>query len=207
MKTSLKYTVSILTFAVLAIGQHTLADTVTGRLTTGISGNNGTTVNGVVVAPPTAAPTAGVYTDTQNVTLATDGASSIRFTVDGTVPTCSTGSLYSNPIEVSSSQVIEAISCYDGGVSSSVASYQYGINPPSQVNPDNGGGVILGVGGGVGGSISTLKGDTNGDGRVNILDFVTLMADWGKTSGPADFNRDGRVDILDFVILMSNWTN
>ena len=53
------------------------------------------------------------------------------------------------------------------------------------------------------------KGDSNGDGHVNILDFVTLMADWSQTGtgNAADFNGDGKVDILDFVILMANWTN
>jgi len=53
------------------------------------------------------------------------------------------------------------------------------------------------------------KGDSNLDGHVNILDFVVLMANWGKTGSgnAADFNGDGKVDIQDFVILMANWTN
>jgi hypothetical protein len=70
-----------------------------------------------------------------------------------------------------------------------------------------------GGGGGGGGSIiqSYAKGDANHDGKVNILDFVTLMANWGTVSnGPvlnqADFNADGKVDILDFVLLMANWS-
>lgn len=50
--------------------------------------------------------------------------------------------------------------------------------------------------------------DTNNDGKINILDFVALMANWGKTGiyNVADFNRDGNVSILDFVLLMANWT-
>lgn len=50
--------------------------------------------------------------------------------------------------------------------------------------------------------------DTNNDGKIDILDFVTLMANWGAsgTGNIADFNGDGKVDILDFVRLMANWS-
>ena len=53
-----------------------------------------------------------------------------------------------------------------------------------------------------------IKIDTNNDGKVNIFDFITLMANWGKTgsNNTADFNSDGKIDILDFVLLMANWT-
>jgi len=50
--------------------------------------------------------------------------------------------------------------------------------------------------------------DANNDGKIDILDFVTLMANWGKT-GPnivGDFNNDGKIDVLDFVMLMAYWT-
>jgi hypothetical protein len=66
-----------------------------------------------------------------------------------------------------------------------------------------------GGGGGGGIIIPTPKvGDTNNDGRVDILDFNTLMVNWGSTSinNPADFNKDSKVDILDFNTLMVNWT-
>ena len=81
--------------------------------------------------------------------------------------------------------------------------------------------VTTGGGGGGGGgysytppvtSTSTLsataqKVDTNKDNKVDVLDFVTLMAGWGKTGSgiSADFNGDSRVDVLDFVMLMVNW--
>ncbi|KKU93815.1 MAG: PKD domain-containing protein [Candidatus Jorgensenbacteria bacterium GW2011_GWA1_48_13] len=76
-----------------------------------------------------------------------------------------------------------------------------------------------GGGGGGGGSspsqtsLSTLgalssKGDANNDGKINVLDFNSLMVNWGKISVEAtsDFNNDGRVDIFDFNILMINWS-
>ena len=62
-------------------------------------------------------------------------------------------------------------------------------------------------GGGGGGHVlpKSRMGDANKDGRVDILDFVKLMADWDK-DGDSDFNGDGHADILDFVTLMANWT-
>jgi len=86
-------------------------------------------------------------------------------------------------------------------------------------NASSGGGGGGGGGGGVSAttntstSNSTLSAaaqrvDTNHDGKIGVLDFVSLMANWGKTeqNNIADFNGDGRVDIFDFVSLMANWT-
>ncbi len=44
--------------------------------------------------------------------------------------------------------------------------------------------------------------------RLTCSEFVTLMAQWGKggLGNSADFNQDGKVDILDFVLLMAYWT-
>jgi hypothetical protein len=137
--------------------------------------------------------------------LTASGATSIYYTTDGTtIPACSgsAGSLYSSPISVSSSLEIQAISCYAGNASSTVASYLYAINqaaPSSSPNyspaPNYGGG---------GGSSSSSGGGTT----VGIADFVLLMANWGQTGSgnPADFNYDGTVGIGDFIWLMANWT-
>ena len=76
-----------------------------------------------------------------------------------------------------------------------------------QPAPSGGGGG--GGGGGIVTQSSSIRGDANKDGKVNILDFVILMANWGPKNNPtnvADFNLDGRVDILDFVTLMANWS-
>ena len=50
--------------------------------------------------------------------------------------------------------------------------------------------------------------DTNGDSKIDILDFNSLMVNWGKTeSGDlADFDANGTVDIFDFNLLMIYWT-
>ncbi|TVQ77045.1 MAG: hypothetical protein EA380_07815, partial [Phycisphaeraceae bacterium] len=54
-------------------------------------------------------------------------------------------------------------------------------------------------------------GDINGDGQVNLDDFVILAANFGTTSGATseqgDLNGDGSVNLSDFVILASNFGN
>lgn len=53
-----------------------------------------------------------------------------------------------------------------------------------------------------------LKGDLNGDGRVNLIDF-SIAAYWYKRSSPpayVDINSDGKIDLIDFSIMASYWT-
>ena len=108
-------------------------------------GNGG--LNGVLIGPPVASPSAGTYAAAQSVILTASGATSIRYTTDSSVPTCSIGNVYSAAIPVASSLVIEAISCYPSNASSTVASYLYAINPGS----GSGGTVTSNLGGGSGG--------------------------------------------------------
>ncbi|MFT5436630.1 MAG: hypothetical protein ACI840_001278 [Ulvibacter sp.] len=51
------------------------------------------------------------------------------------------------------------------------------------------------------------KADTNNDGKVDIIDFNTLMVNWGLSTEDniADFDGSGLVDMLDFNTLMVNW--
>ena len=74
--------------------------------------------------------------------------------------------------------------------------------------------------GGAGGAVTTTttvtttlsaaaqKVDANKDNKIDVLDFNTLMVNWGKTTANniADFNGDGKVDVFDFNLLMINWT-
>ncbi len=176
-----------------------------------------TGISATVIAAPTASPNAGVYQSSQSVTLTADGSSSIRYTLDGSTPTCSTGTLYAGAISVTTSEVITALSCYPSGVASPVAAFQYAINPPSpasSLSTPNGGG---GGGGGGGGSIVStpatsglIPGDTNADKKVDVLDFNTVIVHWGETTtggaASGDLNGDGKVDVLDFNILIVNWS-
>jgi hypothetical protein len=81
------------------------------------------------------------------------------------------------------------------------------VTPPTP--PSGGGG-----GGGGGGSstpppvVITNKGDATGDGKVDFLDFNSLLVQWGKTGNTftADFDKNGIVDFFDFNLLLINWS-
>jgi hypothetical protein len=186
----------------LIVGNMTLASEVTGILSNG---------EVIIIVSPTASPVPGTYTSAQNIVLTANGATSIRYTTDGTEPNCSTETTYHVAIPVSESLTIKAISCYPNNNSSDVSSFIYVINLPTPnptptptptPSPSGGGG------GGGGTPAGPKPGDANNDGSVNILDFNTMMINWGKTGtgNIADFNSDSKVDILDFNMLMINWT-
>jgi hypothetical protein len=50
-----------------------------------------------------------------------------------------------------------------------------------------------------------VEGDVNGDGVVDVLDLLLVLAAWGNTSGPEDINGDGVVDVLDLLALLAAW--
>ena len=114
-----------------------LASTLNGTIDSGI-GSSG--VTGEVPYKPTASPVAGTYTSTQSVTLSslTSGAT-IRYTTDGSTPTCASGTLYSSALSVSSSQTIKAIACKGDSGASSVASFAYTISEPTSTSAPGGG--------------------------------------------------------------------
>ncbi|MHC4421705.1 MAG: FG-GAP-like repeat-containing protein [Planctomycetota bacterium] len=48
--------------------------------------------------------------------------------------------------------------------------------------------------------------DIDGDGVVDVRDFLALLAAWGPNPGhPADINGDGTVGVNDFLELLANW--
>jgi len=56
-------------------------------------------------------------------------------------------------------------------------------------------------------SISQLAGDINNDNKVNILDILVIVKDYGKTFGfnpKADLNNDNRINILDILVVVRN---
>ena len=189
----------------------------TGTVSTGV---NSGSVGGTVIAAPSALPVAGTYTSTQNVVLTANGATSIRYTTDGTEPSCSTETVYHVPIPVSQSLTIKAISCYPNDVSSPISTFDYIISlpistPAASPTPAPAGG----GGGGGGGFVPTptpsplslseeaKKVDINNDNKIDILDFNVIMVNWGaEGNNVADLNKDGKVDILDFNALMVFWS-
>ncbi|TRZ52544.1 hypothetical protein D4S03_03260, partial [bacterium] len=81
----------------------------------------------VTLAPPVANPAAGSYTATQSATLSAPAASSIRYTVDGTAPNCSSAT-YSTAISVTATKTIKALACYAGSTSSATATFTFTLS-------------------------------------------------------------------------------
>ncbi len=88
------------------------------------------------VATPTLNPPAGSYSSAQSVAIssATSGAS-IRYTLDGSTPTSSSGTLYAGPVSVSSSATLKAIAYKSGSTNSAVRSGDYTITIPTVATP------------------------------------------------------------------------
>lgn len=136
-------------------------------VTTDAAGNatNGATSSSSLVIDtsagnPTADPEAGNYTGEKFIELAATGADSIRYTTDGTTPTCSSGTVYSTAVDVSSSLTINAIGCDTAGNASDVSTFAYTIKQPNSA----GGG---GGGGGGGSSTHTLPAQAATPAQVN----------------------------------------
>jgi hypothetical protein len=91
---------------------------------------------------------------------------------------------------------------FEIGVASgaTIAQTAYDFEPTAEASaaPTSGGG---GAGG--------LLGDLNKDGKVNIVDFAFLMAQYGKHGAnlSGDLNNDGVVDGADLAIMLGNWTS
>ncbi|MHC4766934.1 MAG: carboxypeptidase regulatory-like domain-containing protein, partial [Planctomycetota bacterium] len=47
--------------------------------------------------------------------------------------------------------------------------------------------------------------DINGDGVVDVVDFLQLLAEWGCSGCDSDINGDGVVDVVDFLQLLADW--
>jgi hypothetical protein len=89
------------------------------------------------VSAPTFSPGGGTYSSSQNVTItsSTSGAS-IRYTLDGSTPSGTAGTVYSSPVSISSTKTLKAIAYKSGSTNSSVTSATYTItsSTPPTVN-------------------------------------------------------------------------
>jgi carboxypeptidase D len=47
--------------------------------------------------------------------------------------------------------------------------------------------------------------DIDGNGAVDVNDFLMLLAAWGNPGGPEDINGDGSVDVQDFLEVLAAW--
>jgi len=96
-----------------------------------------TIISGSTVAPPTFNPPGGTYTSAQNVTIAsTTGGASIRYTTDGSTPSETAGTVYSGPVNISSTTTLNAIAYKSGSSDSTITSAIYTLttsSPPAAV--------------------------------------------------------------------------
>ena len=107
------------------------ASTVGGDIGTGVD----TGISGTVITAPTANVPAGTYTSVQNVSLAAIGSQNIHYSTDGINPVCTSGNVYSAPVEISASETLKAIACYGNNITSAISSFIYVINLPTYPVP------------------------------------------------------------------------
>jgi len=83
------------------------------------------TIDNTLPATAVASPGAGTYSSSQNISLSSVGADSIRYTINGSDPSCSSGTLYAGAIAINAPTTIKAIACDLAGNNSDVASFVY----------------------------------------------------------------------------------
>jgi hypothetical protein len=87
------------------------------------------TSSAVTVATPVFSPGGGTYGTAQNVSISdSTGGASIRYTLDGSTPTSTTGTLYSGAVNISSTATLKAVGYESGDTTSAVASATYTIS-------------------------------------------------------------------------------
>lgn len=87
-------------------------------------------------AAPTFSPGGGTYTAVQSVTISTTtGGATIRYTIDGTTPSETNGTVYSGPVAINSTTELQAIAYETGFTDSTVTSADYTINLPQAAAP------------------------------------------------------------------------
>lgn len=106
---------------------------------------------------------------------------------------CESLNVATNPIVYLDLSVISPVSPPPAPPVSSGGSSSGGSSTPSPVSPLSAAAQVV---------------DTNGDDKIDILDFNSLVINWGKTGSGnvADFDNNGTVDIFDFNLLMTYWT-
>jgi chitinase len=112
----------------------------------------------VTVATPVFSPGGGSYSSAQNVSISdSTGGASIRYTLDGSTPTSTAGTLYSGAVNISSTTTLKAVGYESGDTTSAVASATYTITAPAE-------GPFGGTAAAIPGTVQAENYDTGGQG-------------------------------------------
>jgi len=96
--------------------------------------NNLAIAGSLQAAAPAFSPGGGAYSSAQNVAISTTtSGASIRYTIDGSTPSETAGTLYSGPINIGSTTTLKAIAYENGFADSAVTSATYTIGSQQQV--------------------------------------------------------------------------
>ena len=95
-------------------------------------------VYAIQCAAPTFTPAAGLYASAEAVTISSiTGGATIRYTTDGSTPSGTHGTVYSNPVNISANTTLLAIAYKAGTTDSVVATGQYSFQSPGDRYTDN----------------------------------------------------------------------
>lgn len=121
-----------------------------GNTASGSTGDVLKTIDANTPGTPASSLASGTYSVVQpGTSLTSAGADTIRFTLGGSAPTCTAGTIYTGPITITGSSPVEIVGCDAAGNASSVVTYNYIIQGAS--HRSSGGG-----GGGGGSSVTTV---------------------------------------------------
>jgi endonuclease/exonuclease/phosphatase family metal-dependent hydrolase/peptidoglycan hydrolase-like protein with peptidoglycan-binding domain len=82
----------------------------------------------------TLTPAGGDFEDSQVITITANTAVSIRYTINNTAPTCTSGLVYRGPVTITETRTVKAVGCLSDGTASSVYTQQYTRKPNSAKN-------------------------------------------------------------------------
>ena len=192
-----------------ALGTFAYTINASGGGSGGSSGGGGGSTSPTIPGTPVASPVTGSYTGTQYVTLLSTGATSIRYTTNKTLPTCTTGTVYIGPIQVSATGTIIAKGCNVSGLGSANATFAYTIKPGSTTTTAP---IVSTPGSNTPVTVTTTPQTsvTPVPSVVSIHDpalYAKLLLDFGLKSDPVDFERNKaliRSDATSFGIVITD---
>jgi len=95
----------------------------------------------VAFTPPALTPPSGTYATTQMISISAPvpAAATVRFTIDGSIPSSTNGIIYTGPFSLETGALVQAIAYLDGWQDSQIVSAQYNLSVAAPVyNPQSG---------------------------------------------------------------------